>query len=218
MVSQPRTAWPDTKSRRYPRRYNRFCALLKASAGPARSCCLVLALLLIPAEARAHFHKAGAFGAVSWAKGSKLVGFQLSVERPFTKLQSPDNKNAWKPMTSVFADVGANWGEHENGERTQATGMVGARSTWGDGRLQPSLHLALVAVHTQDSAANYSETPVGLGVGASLSLQLVEESPGITGVLLRAQYDVVVLGGPEAPIQRYQRLSVGIELRFPRSH
>jgi hypothetical protein len=193
-------------------------ASLTASVGRARNCCLALALLFIPAEARAHFHKAGAFGAVSWAKGSRLAGFQLSVDFPVTRPQDPKNLNDWKPMSMVFADAGANWGAAAGGQRTQATGMVGVRAVWGNWRIQPFVHAALATVHTQDSAARLADTAVGLGVGGGLSIVVREESTSRNAVLLRVQCDVVAAGGPEAPIQRYKRLSAGIEFRFPRSY
>jgi hypothetical protein len=197
-------------------------ASLTASVGRARNCCIALALLFIPAEARAHFHKAGAFGAVSWAKGSRLAGFQLSVDFPVT---TPEEGNDWKPLYIVFADAGANWGLADSGQRTQTTGMIGVRAVWGDWKIQPFVHSALATIHTQGSAARLADTTVGLGVGGGLSISLRDECDRKepenpckyrNGLFLRMQYDVVATGWPKGLFPRYQRASVGIEFRFPR--
>jgi hypothetical protein len=178
----------------------------------ARRYLLILALLLLPAEARAHLHKAAVFGAGSFVEGSTIGGFQLSGELVVHRL--PDGSKLLHPHIGVFVDLGANWGEHDDGERTQAAVMVGGRCTWGRGPVQPFAHAAYARVRTQDSAPNDFDTASGFDVGGGLSTRLSRAEK----VYFRVQYDYTHMWGSDRITHKYSRFSAGIELRIHRMH
>jgi Outer membrane protein beta-barrel domain len=179
--------------------------------GARRYCLVTLLLLLVPAQAWAHLHKAAVYGAPSWSQGSSLGGVQLSGELVVHKL--PAESNVMHPLVGVFVDLGANWGEHGDGERTQAAVMVGGRVTWGRGWVEPFVHIAGARVRTQDSAPNDFDTAWGFDIGAGLSFRLSRAEK----VYLRAQYDRTYMGGSDRITDKYKRFSVGIELRIHRA-
>jgi hypothetical protein len=177
----------------------------------AHRCFFILVfVLLIPGESWAHLHKAAVFGAPTWDEGSSLLGFQLSGELIVHKL--PTDPKLLHPQVGLFVDIGANWGEHGAGERTQAAIMLGGRVTWGRGWVEPFVHVAGARVRTQDSAPNAFDTNSGLDVGGGFSFRVSKGER----VYLRTQYDHAFMWGSDRIIHKYSRLSVGIELRIPR--
>jgi hypothetical protein len=179
---------------------------------PARRYALILAVLLIPAEAGAHLHKAGLFAARSWNDGSTLGGFQFSGELRLGSIPgTPSSKRPLlKPLFSLFGDLGAGWGAHGDGERTQAAAMLGISAAWREKRIQPSLHLGYAYVRTQDSAPSAFDSASGLDVGAALSIGLGSYET----LFVRVQYDHVFMSDTDRLDRKFGRVSVGIELRF----
>jgi hypothetical protein len=175
----------------------------------------VLALLLLPATAFAHMHKAGAYVAYAGQEGSWLNGLQLSTE---LVLNGPLDLSApfYKASFSVFADVGAGWGEHNGGERTQAALMGGLRLTFSHHLAQPFLHVALAGVRTQDSEPNAADTSLGVDVGFGGSVGFRGNHDIWKYVRLRAQADYTWLSGSDRLADHYFRLSAGVEVRFGR--
>jgi len=167
-------------------------------------------MLLLPSEARAHRHRAGAFGGYSWDKGSTLQGFQFSGEW-MLQGTTPAGTKVTRPF-SLFGDFGANWGSHERGDRTQVGLMGGLRARWPFGGskkvVQPFAHLVLGFVHTQDSAPNASDSAWGPGAGFGVDVRLGD------GLFLRGEFDYVRLQWSEGIARSYRRYSVGFDLRL----
>jgi hypothetical protein len=184
----------------------------------------ILALLLLPVSAFAHMHKAGAYLAYAGQQGSWLNGLEMSAEvvvsDPLCKPQGsapPDCARWFKPSFSVFADVGAGWGEHNGGERTQAALMGGLRMTFSHHVLQPFVHAALAGVRTQDSEPNAADTSLGFDLGGGVSVGFEAREKKIWKYLrLRAQTDYTWLSGSDRLADHYFRFSIGVEVRFAR--
>jgi hypothetical protein len=175
-----------------------------------RYCLILVSTLLIPAPAHAHLHKAAMYAAGTFDQGSNLGGFELAGDVTVHKFPGPD-RSKFNPQCSLFLDVGANWGSHGEGDRTQAALMAGGRATWGDWPVEPFVTLAYVLLRTQDSVPNVSDTRSGFDTGAGLSIRIVNDR-----FYLRGQYDYTFLWGSDRIAHHYKRISIGVEVRIPR--
>jgi hypothetical protein len=176
----------------------------------------ILALLLLPVSAFAHMHKAGVYLAYAGQQGSRLDGLELSTELVLNGPLS-GSEPFYKASYSVFADVGAGWGEHNGGERTQAALMGGLRMTFSHHVLQPFVHAALAGVRTQDSEPNAADTSLGFDLGGGVSVGFEAREKKIWKYLrLRAQTDYTWLSGSDRLADHYFRFSIGVEVRFAR--
>jgi hypothetical protein len=176
----------------------------------ARRFGLVLVLLFLPASARAHAHKAGAFVGGLFPKGSSLKGFQVAAE--ITLPKSPEKVRLW----SVFFGAGAASGSHEGGHRSQGALTSGLRFTYPFGRwkdkdwkIEPFAHVLGACVLTQDSTPSASDTGGGGGFGAGVAV-------GGDTFVVRAQYDYARLWWSGEIARDYRSISVGVEFRFRR--
>jgi hypothetical protein len=87
-----------------------------------RRSCLVLALVLLPAAARADRHNWEASAAVSAVSGSWLWGGNLSVAK-MLHTEKQDKPHRW----SVFVDLAKHAGPHDSGSLTQFSALGGPR-------------------------------------------------------------------------------------------
>jgi hypothetical protein len=182
----------------------------------ARRCIFALLLLFVPSQAWAHIHIKAAYAGYSGnTGGSNLPGFQISVEEMLPKTDcGEDGQHRYKRTGpwSIFEDVGANWGDHEQGRRTQVALMVGARYNfvfWKRGKahpFEPFVHLPLAFVYTEDSPV-ITDWAYGLGLGAGLRYCT-------DNACLRTQFDYVRLAWSEGFAKEYWRYSIGLEVRF----
>lgn len=186
----------------------------------ARRYGLLVVFLLIPVEARAHLHKAGAFFGPSFDQGSRLNGITLGGEfmLPKTVKAGKDGaafktkKTSW---ASVFLSTSTNWGKHNGGDRTQFGLSGGLRATFAIPVLDRSFevygHGIGAFVHTQDSKPSTVDGTGGAGLGAGVTIDLSHPLRLKREVVVRVQYDHLWLKGD---IRRYKLVSVGIEYRF----
>jgi hypothetical protein len=174
----------------------------------ARGYALALLLLLVPCQAWAHKHYKSASAAGSLDHQSTLPGFEISLEEMLPKKDCHGYKKTgpW----SIFEDVGANWGDHRDGRRTQVALMVGVRYNFTFGKppgpFQPFVHLPLAFVYTEDSPV-VTDWAYGLGVGGGL--RYCDHN-----ACVRAQFDYVRLAWSEGFAKDYVRYSLGLEWRF----
>ena len=174
-----------------------------------RRFCLLVLVLLIPASARAHFHKADAYAAVSVASGSTLVGLHATLGVPV-----PAGPETGQPVKadirirnlSVVGDVSVHWGSDDV---TQVNFLGGLRHTFSsstDQRSLPFVHVLLGGVRTSRAGASDTDPAVAFGAGFEHMLGDVDSGWGF-----RAQLDYIVRPGDVAP-----RFSAGVVKRFPR--
>ena len=187
----------------------------------ARRYGLVLAFLLIPIEARAHLHKAGAFFARSFDEGSRLGGFTIGGEFMLAGKTPGDSLCHGYPASrctswlSLFVYTSTNWGPHNGGDRTQFALLGGVRATYtipplGE-RVELYGHGIGAFVHTQDSKPNTVDRTGGAGVGGGIAFDLRPSLRPKHEVVAKVQLDYLWLGGV---VSHYRLLSVGIEYRF----
>jgi hypothetical protein len=162
-----------------------------------RLCLPMLAVVLIPTAAGAHFHDWDASGAGSVTRGSTLVGLHASVAR----VLPPPSRRDTSPL-SVVGDVSIHWG---SGDVTQFTLLSGLRHTFAQKREQrwlPFAHALLGFVHARTRGAG--DTDPALGFGAGIDRVLGDSDWGV-----RAQLDYIVRPGDIAP-----RFSAGFVKHF----
>jgi hypothetical protein len=173
-----------------------------------RRCCIVVALLLLPAQAWAHLHKAGGRLAYAAVDGSLLSGFEASIEiMRYEKDPKPhDRETRWD---SYFLDVGANWGPHDGVDRRQVAVLVGARGTrYLSKSFELFAEVTLGGVHTSDSPGA-SAWSLAAGIGGGFAVRLLRDD-----VWMRPQYTYLRLSDSDTDARNYHRVSVGVEFRF----
>jgi hypothetical protein len=186
----------------------------------ARRYGLIVVLLLIPVEARAHLHKAGAFFGPSFGRGSRLDGFTLGGEFMLPKkvntivagVTGQTKKTGW---LSVLLATSTNWGKHDGGDLMQFSLSGGLRATYAipvlDKAFEVYGHATGALVHTQGSTPNSDKGSKGGGLGGGVTIDLSRPLGLQHEVVARVQYDHLWLKGD---IRRYELVSVGIEYRF----
>jgi pimeloyl-ACP methyl ester carboxylesterase len=170
-----------------------------------RRFCPVLLVLLIPASAQAHFHKANAYAGISIASGSTLVGVHGTVDFPVeigARRQAPDQPQL--KDFSVVADFSTHWGSDD---ASQLNVMSGLRYTFARDIQQRTLPFAqLLLGGSRASRAGASDTDLALAIGAGVE-HMFSSDDAAWGVRVQLDYIVRSDSGP--------RFSVGLVKRIP---
>ena len=175
-----------------------------------RRFCPVLLVLLIPASAQAHFHKANAYAGISIVSGSTLVGVHGTVDFPVPTGPPPDpapkDGRRLKDL-SLVADLSTHWGSDD---ASQVNFMGGVRYTFATRPDQRSLPFVQVLLGgSRTSRTGLSDTDPSLAVGAGIEHMLTDDLDAGWGV--RVQLDYIVRPGDVAP-----RFSAGVVKRIAR--
>jgi hypothetical protein len=182
-----------------------------------RRCSLALVLLLLPAQTRAHLHKASTRAGYSAVGGSLLSGFEVSAELMVRKSNPTSRETILTRWDSYFVDFSANWGSHEDVDRRQLAIVVGPRATKYVGTsFELFAQVATGAVQTKDSPGT-SDWAWGVGGGSGFAFALLDRHTHPERGLdlwVRAQYLYLRLSESETDARNYHRGSIGVEFRF----
>ena len=183
-----------------------------------RRCCLVIALLLLPAGAWADRHNWEASAAASAASGSQLWGGNLSLART---LRIKDSHKL-----SLFADVAKHGGLHGGASLTQTSALFGGRFVVIR-TVKRSLFASTARVPAADDYRYRLQIFVQGGAGVvDTSAQGTHGAwlggAGLDGLFsdyggVRAQVDYIGFR-PDSGRDHFFRFSLGVIYRFEHEH
>lgn len=162
----------------------------------------LLAVLLVPATARAHEHKMDLYGAFSAESGSVLVGFHTSLTAP---LPTTD-RHQIRPL-SLVGDLSVHSG---SGDSRKSNILTGIRYTFAQRAEQkhlPFVQVLVGAAETKAGAAGDWDGALALGAGVDSIIET--RSDWAWGI--RTQADYIRHGGTNSA-----RVSAGVVIRFER--
>lgn len=161
---------------------------------------VILAVLLVPAIAQAHFHNADASAALSFDAASTLVGGHTQVGITFPRPKGRD--------LGLLLDLTIHHGQHEDRDVTRVGFMGGVRYMLDRSkRFVPSGHVLVGLQH--DAGLPRFKTDLAIAVGGAFEITLTEDLDTGQGWGTRFLVDYVF-----SDVDNFPRFSGGVVYRF----
>ena len=160
-------------------------------------------MLVAPAAAHADDHRADISGAISYAKGSKLLGVHEAYA------QTIPGREQW----SVVGDFAVYFGSDDGRQITKVTYMVGPRLSLGTQSPHHKVvpYALIGGIYNNDDLGGATDGAIALGAGWEYIQKPAVTGASSHGLGFRAQADYVInLGDRDS----FPRLSAGLIYRF----